>query len=799
MCVDTPPTFARAVSDGGCLGELVCGERIADRVLRRLAGAVETECSKAVYVFGGGTAKCTRSWNVVFYVAGRKVSSTLDVVAGSLPLLAGRSLLRRLGAQEDFAAGQLWVKVNGEYAVGGTTQAGADGLMMLRLDASDTAVPVLASKVVKEKSNQCVEADALSSGTTEVESGDGESSDGDDECQWGPWGGDGDEAVPGAEPGISEGQLAARVVDFGAKDLDTGASGKELGDGWMTVSRRRSAKGGPPSSKKETRPASNSFEHLGPASSCDRGDIREEQATAQPAGPRPSGAPRLPRRPEQLHEQQEAETFEGLEADVDLPKVLKLTDKQILQDHRRGHRSAKAQFDFYCGTVNRTDRQTFSREFSQLFERIKHVRRDCCKGCCLREPRIKPGTVIPRNLQYLDRIWLDLVSLSSKKNWWCLGIVDEATGDSALQFMVGKDAAQVQHAYLLRWASIRGAARSIVVSDGGKEFVSKDFVELSEKLGQQKEVTPAYSSESHGRIEVLFRSMRWSLDRIHADQNKTPKIQKDWEVLLAFVENSLRNEVLHGGYSSSQRAWGRGTSLSVAAQETTVAIDSTPQAESVEKILELQRVATEAHWKTRCDRALRAIRSEKVRPEVRDYQVGEQVYYRRSAKNSSKSVWHGIGTVAAITKNSYRVEHGGHLVVVGKHDLKGAGEFYLGENTPVFSDAVDEEIPDRQEQNPKDEMRAQPTEDEIEGETKVNGATPQAETNEPQIPKEPSKWHGHSADRAAAVIGAEIGKVPNPCQNPTQPAVQNSPPPPPLEKRTQVPKIRRPLGESVWW
>ena len=480
------------------------------------------------------------------------------------------------------------------------------------------------------------------------------------------------------------------------------------------------------------------------------------------------------------------------------PKCLSLTDGELLSDHKRGHRSAKAQYDFYCGMASRESKHYYRSEFSELRKRIKEVRRKGCKGCFLRESRIKPGSKIPRNLKYLDRVWLDLMSLSAKSNFWCLGVIDEATGEVALQMCDGKTGTEIENAYFQRWTSWRGPAQSVVVTDAGKEFVDKKVVESLEKLGQQKESTGAFASDAHSKVERLFQTVRWSLDRINADAEKIPKSKSEWVRVLCTIENSCRNEILHNGFSSAQRCMGRGSSLSIACADTTVATDSSCVSEEVERLLELQRVAQEAHWYVKCNRAFHALRSEKARPELREYALGELVFFRRPLKpGSNKSAWHGPGTVAGVLPHKYRIEHGGHLLEVSKGDLKGANEFQLGEDSPVFAPGEKiEGLP---------EMEEKPAEREHAPEAK-GGEVTQVEVQKfPPEAKEVKKLppEVHAADRAATTkpqlpktsqcevegVRSNLRKFPRgePPQTPTQTA-------PPAELVTPSPQPAEPVS-----
>lgn len=729
-CVETPSTFVNGVADGGCLGELVCGERIADRVLRRMAGATEVERSQAVYVFGGGTAATKRTWRVTFFAAGRKVVASLDVVAGTLPLLVGRPLMRRMGAQENYETGQLWVKVGDEYAEWGVT--GCDGLMTVRLGAKANVTPVLVGTVGEVKSNQRVTEDPPSSGTTEVESSP-IAEESDDEG-WGDWEG-GDDLDGGSEKANADGD-DCEVGDNGAWQTQRAKKGARS---------RAHARAAGPSEK----PVGNRFAGL-ELDGDDQPDDEPRDATVK------------------KHMEEQKTGLKDVPTTKKALKVLSMGMSELTKVHSHGHRSVRALLDFLLRGFTRGMRKTYTTEIEELEARIRQVRGNC-KGCNLTEPKTTPATKVPQKFPYMHRIWVDLVSLDFRKNVWALGVIDEATNDIALAACAGKTPQAVCDAFIKRWVSLRGGLFSVCVSDAGKEFVSSETVEMMQKLGIFKQTTPAYASASHGKIERLFRTVRWTLDRVVADERK-PRGFREWELLLCQTENSIRNEILHGGFSSSQRAWGRGTSMTVAPVDATAATDVEPETEMVRRVCELQDLAQEAHWKVRCDKAFSKMLHEQARPEVRQYSVGEVVLYRRPANpNTNKTLWKGPGIVAAYIPHGggqYRVEHAGTLVSVHPLDIKGAAEYYPGEDKPVKADTevyaelpAREEVPERDVEPPEARAVAQPENlpPQSKSEEKVEENVEQAirktaeKSHENQASEALRALKGNAADKAACV------------------------------------------------
>jgi len=412
----------------------------------------------------------------------------------------------------------------------------------------------------------------------------------------------------------------------------------------------------------------------------------------------------------------EKETEEQSEkGNEELPKRLRLTNAQLEKIHRKGHRNATSLMRFLTGTLQRKQKEQYKSGLEELKSRIEKVV-ERCEGCNRCAPRVPKGTVVPRSdLSYLDRVWVDVLVLDRASNFYALGIIDDTTGDTALQFMEGHSHEAVQDAYEERWSSIRGLS-GVLVSDRGRELLEPTTIEYFDKQGSLKEHTAAYDSDAHGRIERYFATIRWTIDRVAEDKRK-PTSAKEWKRVLWGAENSARNEVQRGGFSSSQRAWGRGTSMSIDPVDATLATDGEAETTRIRRILELQDTAREAYFHARSSRALGQIMKEKAQPEARDFSVGEAVLYRRpaSATGGQKSQWRGPAVVSAVVPSlsgsavQYAVSHGGVLHSVGANDLRGWRESKVGDRKPlVLPESVSRSsqgLPERRAPEEADEER----------------------------------------------------------------------------------------------
>ena len=120
-----------------------------------------------------------------------------------------------------------------------------------------------------------------------------------------------------------------------------------------------------------------------------------------------------------------------------------------------------------------------------------------------------------------------------------------------MQLLILRSRASKLLAEVLYWPTLR-QVRRIYVLRHVRDVVSVQKIECPSCIVRFCEIRPKYiklekekqmdillvlsfSSESHGRIEILFRSIRWSLDRIFADTKKVPRTGREWELMLSFI------------------------------------------------------------------------------------------------------------------------------------------------------------------------------------------------------------------------------------------------------------------------
>jgi len=359
-----------------------------------------------------------------------------------------------------------------------------------------------------------------------------------------------------------------------------------------------------------------------------------------------------------------------------LPLALRMTRAQLRKVHRVGHAGATRMFDFLMKTKGM--REVTTTQTEQLMKKIKLVIA-ACDGCRAMAPRARRVTRIPRVVEWLQRGWCDFMKLAD--GLWAMVIIDESSAEIALALVEENEGegagAAAYRTYFLAWGSKKGHFVELL-SDVGGELISAAFLKEAEQAKMNKFVTPAASSESHGRVERVIETVRWSIDRMRANSKTKSWTRDQWKMALAIAENAYRNEILTDGWSSSQRATGRSSSVA-----QTLLSDSRGSGDcEPSELQQVMDVSLEAYRDTIADRRLRrmlvtrradAQRGQKDRVPV---QCGDLVAYLRKSKKDRLDHWHGPGRVVGAYEDEdgqpshmVQVDHGGVLLRMHRDDV----------------------------------------------------------------------------------------------------------------------------------
>ena len=195
-------------------------------------------------------------------------------------------------------------------------------------------------------------------------------------------------------------------------------------------------------------------------------------------------------------------------------------------------------------------------------------------------------------------------------------------------------------------------------------------------------VSGAGHPQCHGTIERKFRTIRWAIER-ETVVSQLPTNEREWRYFLCALENCMRNHMLKGGYSSSQRAWGRGTSLLRTALDDTEGTAQMPEHLGIKRLIEVQETARDSFQRAVNSRKLRKLLTQTVRPSLREKEKGEEVWFRRAGR----STFDGPGRIISYDplQEVYEVVWGAHTYRPSKYDVKGVEEPTMRSNNPTIS------------------------------------------------------------------------------------------------------------------
>ena len=228
-------------------------------------------------------------------------------------------------------------------------------------------------------------------------------------------------------------------------------------------------------------------------------------------------------------------------------------------------------------------------------------------------------------------------------------VVDAGTRDLGISVLTGESAQCLYEAYLYAYGFERGPHKRIL-SDSGGAFASNDFCLLMNGLNVRVSKSGAENSQAHGSVERQILTLQNSVTAIKAGPNP-PSGKHEWEITLKTIVNNIRNEVMVGGYSASQRTLGRNTHISSNFFSTNLA---TQDRTAISRSEDLTRMAKAIYDTQMSKDRLEQIMRERPQQEVM-FTDQQNVYYRVNAVGGKKGGF-GIGRVCGITiEDGHRV------------------------------------------------------------------------------------------------------------------------------------------------
>jgi len=467
----------------------------------------------------------------------------------------------------------------------------------------------------------------------------------------------------------------------------------------------------------------------------------------------------------------------------------KFTQAQMLRAHRGGHRKAEALLKYFVARLSNADQEKLKAGDKLEFKRRLNNVISTCEGCKRRLKIIKRGSIVPQELAYMQRNWGDVMVVSRAEKHYALAVIDDATRDICLEYSPSTGHRDLCDAYFFRWASMRGKSEKLTLftTDEEASLRAPPALEWFSAQGVTKNCTAAFDSDAHSTVERLLADIRESLDICYAEAK--PQNVREFRWLIYSLENDHRNIVTRGGFSSSQRAFGRGSSWLLERWERELPEFGTYECDDVRRLMEIQHESRKALFQVRCKRTGYALDKERLRPQARLYDIGELVYYRRPDVKG-RSTWLGPAIVAAVVPEPepssavrYKVDHNGNVISVGGKDhIIGCDEYKIGDSNPLMANEIlkeanqyteDEPVPQELDgalqahdvQEAADEQvetlrrkRIIAVRKQMRNDKKRPRGRPQGSKNKIKKVKKTAtltrvrKWTGASADRAAAAV-----------------------------------------------
>ena len=343
-------------------------------------------------------------------------------------------------------------------------------------------------------------------------------------------------------------------------------------------------------------------------------------------------------------------------------KILRLTKQDVYVFHKAQHASAGRIFGMVQASVPLESRQ--EPEVKAALVRVRkwadEVVEECASCQAFQRRRWKPVLRVPDlTLQLNDCVWFDVYFLrygsSVAHDRAALLVVDEGTGEMSTTLLTSHLARSVWAGLHVCWRSRWGEIRDRLVSDPGSDVSGEEMNAFASQAKVEARVTGGRDSEGHGLPERCIQIVRWSLDRLSVELDLAKMTDESMAVALATIENGVRNTILAGGYSASQRGTGRNTSMF----KTLLCDECTTGAADVGTLWEVQEKSQSAFHFIKASTALRALYHSRARGMGEDdgLVVGDRVYQYTDRRSDSKTTskrfptWKGPAEVTGISQH----------------------------------------------------------------------------------------------------------------------------------------------------
>ena len=290
-------------------------------------------------------------------------------------------------------------------------------------------------------------------------------------------------------------------------------------------------------------------------------------------------------------------------------------------------------------------------EDEEIMKAVEKVTNEC--EVCVKYKRTPSHPIVSTSLarHFNEVVTLDLFFY---KQTPIIHICDVATRFSRASVIPSKNKNAVISAICVLWVSLFGPPQKIL-SDNGGEFTSHDFREMGEKLNTQILSTAAESPWSNGINERHHALIENMLHKIQ-EENKFPlQVALSWAVA---AKNALANVY---GYSPNQLVFGHNPNYPSVLTSELPALENDYDSKNILAQMKAREAAREAFIRAEsCEKLKRALNRKTRNINPMEYEVGEEVFYKREQEGR----WRGPGRIIGKDGKIIIIRHQANVISV---------------------------------------------------------------------------------------------------------------------------------------
>ena len=335
--------------------------------------------------------------------------------------------------------------------------------------------------------------------------------------------------------------------------------------------------------------------------------------------------------------------------------------KHMRKLHRMGHASATRML-----AVLKT---VYGQETANKLKNLVNAIVENCEGCKRFSQPVKAQGVLHGQRNFNEQVHMDTMQVNLGTNMLFFLICIDISSSFVVLQLIGSGVLTDEQCYLAfetGWATRFGRPQTVIL-DEDRLFMTEGFVQtLQSAHGCEVQGLSGTDVHGHGAIERQVRSARYVFDRMLCTCKAQNWTAAQLQLAGKVVENTMNNDQLVCGFSASQRAMGRGSSIFAPPHQRSGAEEGI-EVDDVLGILEIRRAANEAYWQNKMSRTVATLLRGKERKEDEGiFEIGTKVYFftNRGPLERRRAAWRGPAQVVG------RVAKDDQLVGISQYLLK---------------------------------------------------------------------------------------------------------------------------------